>query len=275
MKEKLIQQWINEPVKAGDEVYVKGLGSQNKEAWCSSTKVLKLGENDGIYIREHSQAKLIEKENWRKTIGHIGADPFPKTRERIQNINYMLESILYTLNIIPREREAYKIEGIEIGECNWNPFVYNNSGEKEYYQRDFVWTEEDKRTLIDSIYNNIDCGKILIRTRGWEELKKMAQKGETELFFQEIVDGKQRLKAIKDFLENKFKDSHGNYYKDLSDHAQSRLINHQLFSYSELPESSSDESVIQQFLKLNFAGVAQSKEHILFVKEILNRSQKL
>jgi hypothetical protein len=34
-------------------------------------------------------------------------------------------------------------------------------------------------------------------------------------------------------------------------------------------EDSLDKDVIYQFLKLNFAGVPQSKEHIGFVKNIL------
>ena len=61
----------------------------------------------------------------------------------------------------------------------------------------------------------------------------------------------------------------GNYFDDLSKNAKSKFSNHQLFSYSELPEGTTDEEVLRQFLRLNFAGVPQSREHINFVKDLL------
>lgn len=270
-REKLIEELLNEPVKIGDQVYVKGLGSQDKNSWHSTTFVKNLGEDDSIFIEEHGSIEKIDKENWRKYTGFIGANPFPKTRDLVSNINFQLESILHTLDIIPRDRDNYQEQGVEIKRCNWNPYVYDKEGNKQYYQRDFVWTEEDKRTLIDSIYNNIDCGKILVRKRSWAEVRKSIEKGETEVAFNDLVDGKQRLKAIKDFIENKFEDSYGNFYSDLSRLAQSRLTNHQLFSYSELPENCPDEIVIQQFLKLNYCGVPQSQSHISYVKSLFDK----
>ena len=52
------------------------------------------------------------------------------------------------------------------------PFVIIN-GKKSYYQRPLVWELEDKQLLIESIYNSVDCGKILIRLKGWEELRDL------------------------------------------------------------------------------------------------------
>jgi uncharacterized protein with ParB-like and HNH nuclease domain len=46
------------------------------------------------------------------------------------------------------------MKNIYVAELNWNPFVYNKNGEKERYQRDFVWKLKDKQTLIDSIYQH-------------------------------------------------------------------------------------------------------------------------
>ena len=62
---------------------------------------------------------------------------------------------------------------------------------------------------------------------------------------------------------------HGNYHKDLSDQAQRRLLNHQLFSYAELPENTPDVEILRQFLRLNFSGVPQSQEHLEYVKSLL------
>ena len=182
-----------------------------------------------------------------------------------------LENCQRELALCKKERDEYKMGGVVINEVNWNPYVYNKTGEKEYYQRDFVWSIKDKQTLIDSIYNGVDCGKILVRLRSWDDLEKMAKNGEKELAFREIVDGKQRLDAIRGFIEGEYPDSNGKYYNDLSDYAQRRLVEHQLFSYAEMPKSTTDEEVIYQFLKMNFCGVPQSKQHIDFVKSLQNK----
>ena len=203
----------------------------------------------------------------------IGANPFNEKYGNIRPIAYTVESILFNLNILGEKTsgDKYDIKGVPITALNWNPFIYNKEGEKEYYQRDFVWTVEDNQLLIQSIYEGIDCGKILVRARSWAELGKIQAKGETELAFHDLVDGKQRLNAVRGFIMGEYADLQGNYYADLSFKSQHLFTNHQLFSYAEMPEETKDEEVIQQFLKLNFAGVPQSKEHIAFVRSIQNR----
>lgn len=264
-KQEQIEKYLKEPIKVGERVYVRGLGSQNKQGFFSSAEVLEVNEDGSVLIKEHNIPKTISPEAYKKLTHNIGANPFPKEINDIRTINFTLESVLFQLNITgDKGNPKYEEQGIAIQDCNFNPYV----GDKQYYQRPLVWTTEDKVNLIDSIYQGIDCGKILIRKRSWKELREQIKKGDKELFWNDVVDGKQRLNAIKDFIENKFADSYGNYYKDLSDNAQRRLTNHQLFSYAELPENSSDESVKEQFLRLNFCGVPQSKEHIEFVKSI-------
>ena len=110
--------------------------------------------------------------------------------------------------------------------------------------------------------------KILVRNRSWEELRQL-QEGGHELAWKDIVDGKQKLYAMKTFMENEYPDLNGNYFEDLSDVAQRRLTNHQLMSYSELPENTKDEDVLRQFLRLNFSGVPQSQEHLEYIKSLL------
>jgi hypothetical protein len=57
------------------------------------------------------------------------------------------------------------------------------------YQRSEVWKLPKKKLLIDSILNDYDIGSIILRQKEgkWE-----------------ILDGQQRLKAIFDFIENRF-----------------------------------------------------------------------
>ena len=44
-KKELIEKYLQEPIKRGDVVYIKGLGSQNKEAFFNTTKVEKVEGN--------------------------------------------------------------------------------------------------------------------------------------------------------------------------------------------------------------------------------------
>lgn len=265
-KQKKIEQYINEPIKVNDLVYVlkKSLCNFYKDG-VSLCKIISI-DKEIINVRHDNETyKIKESDIKSKLTMYIGENPFDETIDSTRNVAFSLSSILSSLGIIDIERENYKINGIEVSRCNWNPYIYKNK-KKFYYQRDFVWTIKDKQLLIESIYQNIDCGKILIRKRGWKELESM--KNEKELSFNDIVDGKQRLEAIQSFINDKYKDLHGNHYSDLSEYAQRKFLEHQLFSYSEMPDNSKDEDVIKQFLKLNFTGVLQSEEHLEYVKSL-------
>lgn len=97
----------------------------------------------------------------------------------------------------------------------------------------------------------------------------MASKGETELAFRDLIDGKQRLTTIASFIRNEYKDNYGNFYDDLSLRAKTKLIrNNRLFSYSSLPERSTDAAVLRQFLKMNCEGTPQSPEHLKLVAKL-------
>ncbi|HEX7846454.1 MAG TPA: DUF262 domain-containing protein [Chitinophagaceae bacterium] len=261
-KERLIQEKINSPFAVGDRVWVKGLGTQSKNSFYKTSIIVGVLGNK---YKVEGSSDMYALDSLKHYTNDIGINPFPDLyNDRINNISFSLESILFGLGIIDNKTDYHTKGGNVISYCNWNPFIISANGEKKYYQRPFVWSMEDNQNLIESIYQNIDCGKILIRNRSFEEADKMGE----EASFKDIVDGKQRLNAIRNFMLNVFPDYAGNYWADLSANAQRRLLDHQLFSYAELPENTKDESVIRQFLKLNFCGIPQSNEHIEFVKSI-------
>ena len=283
-KQKMLDAKNNSEITVGERVTVleKAVGSYKKDTDKSCTCTIS-SLNDGIEVyigserdkNKHTKFYKITKEDIvGRDLLHIGANPFEENVGDIRPVAFSFDSILFQLDVLGDKREnkeRYTIEGVRVDEANWNPFIYTKDGKKQYYQRPFVWSVEDKQLLIESIYQNIDCGKILIRKRGWEELRKIQKNGETELAWNDIVDGKQRLNAVKSFMEGEFADLQGNYYSDLSFMSQNKFTNHQLFSYAEMPENTRDEDVIKQFLKLNFAGVPQSREHIEFVKSLQNK----
>lgn len=62
------------------------------------------------------------------------------------------------------------------------------------YQREHVWTQEDKEKLIDSIFNHVSIGLFVFVKREYQHNDKQY----------EVLDGKQRLTALVDFFEDRF-----------------------------------------------------------------------
>lgn len=129
------------------------------------------------------------------------------------------------------------------------------------YQRELVWSLKDKESLINSIFNNIEIGKFVLIERDYSDND----------YSYEILDGKQRLNALTEFLENKFQYK-GVYYYQLS----TRDKNH-FQSYSVTYGTSRQDLTLEQkcayFLKLNTQGQPQSQEHLNKVMEILKNEQ--
>lgn len=269
-REQLIEEYLKTPIQPGDSIQVKGLGSRNPNLWGSSEAVR--AEEDGVIIKEYRTERKVPFSDVRKSTRHIGADPFEDDLWRkVENVNFTLESVLFNLGMTEKShRDEYTTDrGFKTKPCNFNPFVVIN-GEKRYYQRPFVWTLEEMQSLIHSIYNRVACGKIVVRERGFKWVME-SQRDEDECYWADVVDGKQRLTTLQKFLNNEFPDRFGNYWEDLSDSAQHKFLDHQLFSYCEMREDVSDEDVLKQFLSINFAGVPQSIEHIKYVESLLKK----
>lgn len=275
---KQIEEFEKTPIAIGEKVYVNRSAissysfGNNKTDVC---EIIRVVDQNTFIVREtgslNSKEVSIKKEDIaeRANKWDIGAYHFSNKGGRIQTFNFSFDSIIFEFELDEKRKEKdYIIGGVETTRINWNPFVYDKDGVKQYYQRDFCWTIEEKQNLINSIYNKINLGLVLVRKRSWQELEQMAKMGEKELAFIDIVDGKQRLNAIKGFINDEFPDSYGDYFSDLSVKAKREFFNHQTVQYAEMGENTKDEDVIYQFLKLNFTGVPQSKEHIEYVKSL-------
>ena len=126
------------------------------------------------------------------------------------------------------------------------------------YQRDYVWTMKDKVLLIDSIFNNIEIGKIALihySTFTWMESG----------YGYEILDGKQRLNALIEFYEDRFSYM-GKYYSDLSGMDKYTFKNHPI-AIGNIEES--DKKVIlKYFLMLNRTGKVMDQKHLNKVEQM-------
>ena len=275
-KEIELKKVLSEPFVTGETVEVPGnvlrVTSNYHPVKCVIQSID--GENVIVKDTEYRYEKLhdLKLSQLSKVTQNVGYNPMIRQAYRMDTVAYSLESIVHTTGF-DRYSKRYveikdKVGKVEIPELNWNPYVFNSDGSKTYYQRDFCWTLEEKQALIESIYNNISLGRVIVREHSYRWIEKQVELGNTEVAFKDIVDGKQRLNCILSFLQDEFPDSHGYYYSEFSEQSTWQFLDHQLLGYAVLNENSTDKDTIDCFLRTNFAGVPMSQEHILFVKSI-------
>jgi uncharacterized protein with ParB-like and HNH nuclease domain len=131
------------------------------------------------------------------------------------------------------------------------------------YQRDFCWELADKVKLIDSIFQHVDIGKFAVIHK---EFKPDAQS-------YEILDGKQRIRALLDFYENRFQ-FNGRFYNDLNYFDMNTFERTSISIAITEERNMPPEFKYKYFLKLNVSGVPQSEEHIAKVQKMYDEIKK-
>ncbi|AFF28115.1 gp117 [Sphingomonas phage PAU] len=137
-------------------------------------------------------------------------------------------------------------------------------------QRTVVWKEYQKQELILTLLKGQEIPEIYaICQCHYDKSDKVYQ----------IIDGKQRLTTILDFMENKFPIQFGNdlfMYDHLDEHLQRRIWNCSLrmsivYEYPDTIVSDIDK--IKWFNLLNFSGTLQSHQHEKMLKTLINENQ--
>lgn len=114
-------------------------------------------------------------------------------------------------------------------------------------QRGHVWTLQQKQALIESVLIRRHIPPI------------SAFHNDDEVY--EVIDGKQRLSALIDYLHNRFEFC-GYLYKDLPELYSKQIARHYLTADLVVESSLSDDDKIEWFRLINFAGTPQDSEHI-------------
>ena len=116
------------------------------------------------------------------------------------------------------------------------------------YQRNSVWNEKAKSYLIDTIIRGLPIPPLFMR----QSIDVMSRKT-----LREVIDGQQRIRAITEFIENKFKilKSHneeygGKAYDELDDEVKEGLLEYELFV--EIINEKDDTVIYDMFARLNF-----------------------
>lgn len=154
--------------------------------------------------------------------------------------------------------EKYYIRMLNSGIGSLLHMVYYSGVDMEIeYQREHVWKLADKIDLIDSIFHNIDIGKFVFVQRDFS----------VDGALYEILDGKQRLTAISEFYEDRFKYK-GFYFSELSGIDKNKFKNHGVaYGYLENPDR---KAIFETFIKLNTCGKPMDKKHIDHVQKLLD-----
>lgn len=90
------------------------------------------------------------------------------------------------------------------------------------YQRKLTWTLNNKRDFIYNLFEKLSYVPPILLCIDQSSSQQW-----------NVIDGKQRISTIKDFIDNKFKDIHGRFFKDLSlQHQETILDNDRLYCAS-------------------------------------------
>ncbi len=124
------------------------------------------------------------------------------------------------------------------------------------YQRGYVWNEEDKLAFIESIFNDREIGRFLFLKLGYKDNSPSY----------EIVDGKQRLSTIIEFVSGKFP-YRGKYFYQLHPSDRARMEEKSVV-FGTLDEGTSKEQLLDIFISMNTHGKMMSEEHLKKVREM-------
>jgi len=141
-------------------------------------------------------------------------------------------------------------------------------------QREFVWTHHQKQELIYSMLKGVSIGSVSILRNAmpftFDEWKQF-QKDKVELphfFTYEVIDGKQRLMTIVDFLNDGFAvsiDGFDTLYSGLSNGLVRLIDGYNIVSHEismPMMERMSDDEKIDWLEAVNFSGTPIDIDHI-------------
>lgn len=125
------------------------------------------------------------------------------------------------------------------------------------WQRDSVWTLNQKVALIESAYLGYDLGSVVINEVKFLKGDRLAQ------FSDALIDGQQRVGAFLDYVNNEFK-VFGFYWRELDRSEQKRFLYRQMGK--RMVECFDEEKLKQVYNHLNFAGTQHKESERALIK---------
>ena len=138
-------------------------------------------------------------------------------------------------------------------------FQYDDKYIVPEYQRELVWTLEQKQSLIKSVLVGNPIGDFLFK----EETNK-----KRDTFHYTIIDGQQRLNALREFSTGVFPLEDGRFLKDLTSWDGRSFFEYNTFVGLKIRGISLEEE-IEIYLQRNAGGTTHTKEEIDLAKSFL------
>lgn len=121
------------------------------------------------------------------------------------------------------------------------------------WQRDEVWSLIKKTQFVEGIFLGFGCGSLVVNGRNWA-----GENGEPAPMAGWLIDGQQRVSAIRDFLAGKFSIFGSTFWDDIPRAQQLRRFLNEPFPHLEI-EYINDEGTLKDLYKrLNRGGVAHT-----------------
>ena len=128
-----------------------------------------------------------------------------------------------------------------------------------FYQRDLVWSKKQKLAYIMAIFEKGIETKPTFIVNVVKDPRL------------EVLDGKQRITTLLDFIEDKIKLENGKVFSELSEKDKETILFHQI-RYTRIIKQGynndlTDKEKVELFLEINELGTKMSDKHIEKIKE--------
>lgn len=127
------------------------------------------------------------------------------------------------------------------------------------FQRPAVWTPEQQRRLVESVWLGISIGSIVVTTEGRFDHATGKYPIQADL----LIDGQQRMRALKAYLEEGLRIFVGTEYEhcwDDLDVVQQRRFNGVSIGYITIDDGFDMDALREIYNRLNFGGTAHTED---------------
>lgn len=124
------------------------------------------------------------------------------------------------------------------------------------WQRPEVWSNDQKRRFIESIFLGLGCGVYVMNGQEWD------QSGLSAPMAGWLIDGQQRITAIRDFLAGELVVFGDVRFSGMSNPDQRRFLRTP-FPCHELDYCDDEAVLIELYNRLNFGGTQHSPEQFV------------
>jgi len=128
------------------------------------------------------------------------------------------------------------------------------------YQRNLVWTLEQKQSLIRSVLLGNPIGDFLFKE----------ERILSDVLYYTVIDGQQRLNALREFALGKFPLEDGKYLKDLKYWDARSFFEYDTYTGIKIKNISLEDE-IELYIQRNGGGTTHTKDEINKAKEYLKR----